>query len=78
MRIAAMIVAGSVAALAAVPVLAKDTGTPKQEEQSSSSSCHAYEQAPDGSWHARPCDEVGNNGQIQHKGGARGREEEPR
>jgi hypothetical protein len=80
MRIAGSIIAGAVAALAAltIPVLAKDTGVPKSEEKATSSSCHAYEQAPDGSWRPLPCEEVGPNGQTQHKGAARSREEEPR
>src|SRR5262249_25525600 len=80
MRIAGFIVAGAVAVFATLtmPVLAKDTGGQKGEEKATSSSCHAYEQALDGSWRALPCEEVGPNGQTQHKGGARSREEEPR
>jgi hypothetical protein len=79
MRIAGLIFAGAVATLVSLtmPVLAKDTGAPKQEEQSTSS-CHAYEQGPDGSWHTRPCEEVGSSGQTQHKGAARSREDQPR
>jgi hypothetical protein len=80
MRIAELIVAAAVAALAtpAVAVLAKDGGAPKGEEKAPPSTCHAYEQGPDGSWHALPCEEVGAQGQTQHKGAARSREEEPR
>jgi hypothetical protein len=78
MRIAALIIAGAVAALATLtaPALAKDSGAQKSEEKATS--CHAYEQAPDGSWHALPCEEVGASGQTQHKGAARSRDEESR
>ena len=64
MRIAGLILAGSLAVLAGLttPLLAKDTGVPKSEEKTTSSSCHAYEQAPDGSWRALPCAEVGPSG----------------
>ena len=80
MRTAGLILAGSLAAVAilTIPVLAKDNGAQKSEEKSTSSSCHAYEQAPDGSWRALSCEEVGAGGQTQHKGAAHGREEEPR
>jgi hypothetical protein len=80
MRIARMILMGSVAALVATaPVLAKKPETQKTDEKSGSASCHAYQQAPDGSWTELPCQEFGN-GQTQHlppgKGGEG--EEEPR
>ena len=80
MRIAALIVAAAVLVFAApaVTVLAKDTGAQKSDEKTSASSCHAYEQAPDGSWHQLPCEEVGPGGQTQHKGAVRGREEDAR
>jgi len=80
MRIAGLVVAGSVAAFATLvmPVVAKDIGAQKGDEKASASSCHAYEQGPDGSWRQLPCEEVGPTGQTQHKGAVRGREEEPR
>jgi len=80
MRIAGLVIAGCVAAFATLmmPAIAKDTGAQKGDEKTSASSCHAYEQAPDGSWRQLPCEEVGPGGQTQHKGTARGREEEPR
>jgi hypothetical protein len=80
MRIAGLVVAGSVAAFATlmVPVVAKDTGAQKGDEKASASSCHAYEQTPDGSWRQLPCEEVGPGGQTQHKGAVRGREEDGR
>jgi hypothetical protein len=81
MRFTAVIVAGAVLMLTspAMTVLAKDNGAQKSEDKTSaSSSCHAYEQAADGSWHQLPCEEVGPGGQTQHKGAARGREEDAR
>ena len=57
MRINHMIFVGSLAALVATmaPALAKNSQTQKTEEQASSSSCHAYQQASDGTWMALPC-----------------------
>ena len=79
MRIAGVIFVGSVAALVAVgPAFAKHPEARKTEDaQSTSSNCHAYQQAADGSWTQLPCQEAGN-GQTQHKPVAKGSEEEPR
>jgi hypothetical protein len=67
MRIATMILAGSVAALvAAAPARAKNAEAHRTEDKSEASSCHAYQQAPDGSWTQLPCQESGN-GQTQHR-----------
>jgi len=59
MRINHMIFVGSLAALVATtaPALAKNSQSSKPDEQAnaSSSSCHAYQQAPDGNWMALPC-----------------------
>jgi hypothetical protein len=67
MQLATMIFVGSVAALvAAAPALAKNSESHKTDDKSDSSSCHAYQQAPDGSWTQVPCQESGN-GQIQHR-----------
>jgi hypothetical protein len=79
MQIAKVIFAGSVATMVmATPALAKHPEAQKTEEnQSTSSSCHAYQQAADGSWQQLPCQEFGN-GQTQHKPVAKGGEEEPR
>jgi hypothetical protein len=67
MRIAKVIFVGSVAALlASAPVLAKSAQTQKTDDQSTSSSCHAYQQAPDGTWQQLPCQEAGG-AQTQHK-----------
>jgi hypothetical protein len=79
MRIAKVIFIGSVAALlAAAPALAKHPEAQKTgENQSTSSSCHAYQQAADGSWQQLPCQEFGN-GQTQHRPAGKGGEDEPR
>jgi hypothetical protein len=70
MRIADVIFVGSLAAFVAVtaPAQAKNVQTQKTtDEQVSSSSCHAYQQAPDGSWTALPCQEHGASAQIARK-----------
>jgi len=69
MRIAHVIFVGSVAALAvfAAPGLAKGPTTQKTDETSTSSSCHAYQQAADGSWSELSCQETGATGQPQPK-----------
>jgi hypothetical protein len=78
MRIAPMIFVGSVAALVATaPTLAKNSESHKTEDKSESASCHAYQQAEDGSWTQVPCQESGN-GQTQHRTPTRNGEEERR
>jgi hypothetical protein len=74
MRITQMIFVGSLAAFVATtaPALAKNTQPQKADEQASSSSCHAYQQAPDGSWTALPCQEHGASTQTEHKSAAAG------
>src|SRR6185437_4240951 len=55
MRIAKVIFVGSAAALLmTAPALARNAQTQKTDDQSTSSSCHAYQQAPDGSWEKLP------------------------
>jgi hypothetical protein len=84
MRIASPIFVGSIAAQAilAAPALAKDFHAQKTSDQSTSSTlsgsppCHAYQQAPDGSWTQLPCEEAGSGGQPQHKSSARKTDEE--
>ncbi|MBV8924319.1 MAG: hypothetical protein JOZ74_03005 [Bradyrhizobium sp.] len=67
MRIAKVIFVGSATALLiSAPVLAKNAQPQKTDEQSISSTCHAYRQAPDGSWQQLPCQEAGG-GQTQPK-----------
>jgi hypothetical protein len=80
MRIAKVIFVGSVAAvLMAAPAVARHPDAHKTDDDSkpTSSSCHAYQQAADGSWTQLPCQEAGN-GQTQHKQVSKGSEEEPR
>jgi hypothetical protein len=65
MRIATVIFAVSVAASAhlATPVLAKNSetqsDTQKTDDKQATSPCRAYQKAPDGSWQALPCQEMG-------------------
>jgi hypothetical protein len=78
MRFARMVFAGSVCALVmTLPALAKNSQAQKTDDKSTSASCHAYQQAEDGSWVQRPCEEAGGS-QTQHKPAAKGSEEEPR
>ena len=78
MRIARGIFVGSVTVLVALmPALAKDTESRKSEAKSTSASCHAYQQAADGSWSEVPCEEAGG-GHTQHRPPAKGGEDDPR
>ena len=72
-------IALAVAAMTAGPVQAKHAETQKSDE-SPTSSCSAYQQAPDGSWIQLPCKESGERGQsqTQHKPGAQESEPEAR
>jgi hypothetical protein len=69
MRIKNATLAVSLAALAVItaPALARNTGAPKSDDKSTSSSCHAYQQAADGSWTELPCQELGSTGQTPRK-----------
>jgi hypothetical protein len=82
MRIKRAIFVGSIAALAAMaaPALAKNSTTQKTDDKSTSSSCHAYQQAADGSWTELPCQELGSGsgGQTQHRSATRNSDEETR
>jgi hypothetical protein len=82
MRIKRAIFIGSIAALAATtaPALAKNSTAQKTDDKSTSSSCHAYQQAADGSWTELPCQELGSGsgGQTQHKSARRNDGEETR
>jgi len=78
MRIAKVIFVGSAAALlVTAPALAKNAQPQKTDDQSTSSSCHAYQQAADGSWQQLPCQEAGGS-QTQHRPPPKSSEEEPR
>ena len=79
MRTASVLFVGSIAlALLAAPVLAKSPVVQRTDETSVPSACNAYEQAADGSWTKLPCQEVGGNGQTQHRHASRHAEEQPR
>jgi hypothetical protein len=74
MRIAGLIFAGSITALAvaAAPVLARNSthnssanaNAQKVEDTPVAQGCHAYQQAPDGSWTPLPCQEAGPTSQA--------------
>jgi hypothetical protein len=66
MRIAQAAFSGAVIALAALtgPALAKNATTQKADEPVPSSTCSAYQQAPDGSWTQLPCKENGERSQT--------------
>ncbi|OPY96139.1 hypothetical protein A5906_02355 [Bradyrhizobium sacchari] len=82
MRIAYLIFAGALVAGSAltVPALAKNSDTRKTEDKSTSTSCSAYQQAPDGTWEQLPCKETGERGQpqTQHRAPAQGPDREER
>ena len=64
MRIAQAAFTGVMALVAlTVPALAKNATTQKADEPATSSTCSAYQQAPDGSWIQLPCKEGGDHGQ---------------
>ena len=68
MRIAHLVFASALVAsfVLTAPALAKNSNIQKDEDKStSSSSCSAYQQAPDGSWQPLPCKETGERGQPQ-------------
>ncbi len=64
MRIARMLLAGTVAAAAALatPVLAKHSEAQRTDDKPDATSCNTYQQAADGSWIQKPCAEVGSPG----------------
>ena len=76
MRITRFVFAGALAtsAVLTAPALARNSETQKGDDKSASSSCSAYQQAPDGSWEQLPCKDTGERGQpqTQHKSGAQG------
>ena len=82
MRITLALAVATLAAVTAMagPVQARHAQSQKTEESTTSSSCSAYQQAPDGSWTQLPCQESGGHGQPQtsHKPAAQGSEPESR
>ncbi|MCP3399542.1 hypothetical protein [Bradyrhizobium sp. CCGB20] len=67
MRSIHVVFAGALAAATVLtaPALAKNSDAQKGEEKSTSSSCSAYQQAPDGTWEPLPCKETGERPQPQ-------------
>jgi hypothetical protein len=61
--IASLAAAGALAL--ATPMSAKSSDAQKSEDKPTSSSCSAYQQAPDGAWVRLPCKEEGARGQAQ-------------
>ena len=83
MRITHLVVASvlAVSAALAAPAQAKNSDAQKAEDKTaSSSSCSAYQQAPDGSWEQLPCKETGERGQpqTQHRSRSPGPDREER
>jgi hypothetical protein len=82
MRLGQAIFLGSAAALLtlAAPTLARNASTnappAKATEAPASASCHAYQQAADGSWTQLPCQEMGSKAPAQPRSAAKGAAEE--
>jgi hypothetical protein len=82
MRIVHVVFASALAASAvlAAPALARNSDAQKGEDKAASTSCNAYQQAPDGSWEQLPCKETGERAQpqTQHRTPAQGTDHEER
>ena len=82
MRLGQAIFFGSAAALLtlAAPTLARNSSTnshaPKATEAPAAGTCHAYQQAADGSWTQRPCEAMGSKAPAQPRSAAKGTTEE--
>ena len=82
MRLGQAIFFGAAAGLLtlAAPTLAKNSSanshTAKATEVPAASSCHAYQQAADGSWTQRPCQETGSKASAQPHPAAKSATEE--
>lgn len=78
MRLAQAIFLGAAAALLtlAVPTLAKNPDSQKNSEQPASASCHAYQQADDGSWTQLPCQERGSRTTAQPRSTSKSTDDE--
>jgi len=73
MRIARLIFVGSITGLTALatPALARNSNSnpananaQKVDDTPAAQGCHAYQQAPDGSWIQLPCQEIGPTSQA--------------
>jgi hypothetical protein len=64
----------------AAPTLARNSSahshTTKATEAPASSSCHAYQQAADGTWMQLPCQEMGSRARAQPRSAAKSTAEE--
>ena len=84
MRLGQAIFFGSAAALLtlAAPTLARNSSpaphTAKAAEASASSSCHAYQQAADGTWTELSCQEMGSKTPVPSRSAAEGAADEAR
>ncbi|MDA9421354.1 MULTISPECIES: hypothetical protein [Bradyrhizobium] len=82
MRSIHFVFAGAIAAATVLtaPVLARNADAQKGEERTTSSSCSAYQQAPDGSWEQLPCKETSGREQpqTQHRTSPQGADREER
>lgn len=82
MRIGQAIFFGAAAALLtlAAPTLARDSSTnshsARATEATAFSSCHAYQQAADGSWTQLPCQEMGSKASARPHSAAKSATEE--
>jgi hypothetical protein len=82
MRLGQAIFFGAAAALLtlAAPTLARNSSTnshtAKATEAPASASCHAYQQAADGSWTQLPCREMGSERSAQPHSAAKSATEE--
>jgi hypothetical protein len=79
MRLGQAIFFGSAAALLtlAAPTLARNSNTtphPAKAIEAPTSSCHAYQQAADGSWTQLSCQEMGSKTPVQSGSAADGEE----
>jgi hypothetical protein len=81
MRLGHAMFLGSIAALLtlAAPTLARNSNhEQKTSEAPASSSCNAYQQAPDGTWTPLPCHEMGRRPMAQPKSASKSGDEETR
>ena len=80
MRLGQAIFFGAAAALLtlAAPTLARNSNshTAKATEAPAAGSCHAYQQAADGSWMQQPCQEMGSKTPTQSHAAAKSTTEE--
>ncbi|MGX4772186.1 hypothetical protein ACWAUC_20625 [Bradyrhizobium guangdongense] len=83
MRNAYLVFAGALAIGAALtaPAVARNNDAQRSDDRSTSSpSCSAYQQGPDGSWEQLPCKETGERAQpqTQHRAPTQGTDHEER